>query len=153
MFLVRDTIQNRHEKIRSFLDKEPAIAVLLAVADFEWTVRRAILACGRQSMRELRERALRQCHGPIAYAECWHREVTPRFGKELKNIIPDWEFFRKDAFQLRHNLIHGVQGTAGIKYARKRVESMIAASKAIAEAAAENGAQIYGARIRRVKSL
>ena len=151
MFLVRDTIQSRDEKIRSFLDKESAIAVLLAAADFEWTVRRAILACGTSPMRELRERILRACNGPRSYAQCWNKEVTPRFDKELKNVIPDWEVFLK-AFQLRHNLIHGVQGTTGVKYARKRVETIIAASKAIAEFAAENGAQIYSARIRRVKS-
>ena len=152
MFLVKDTIQKRHEKILSFLDMEPAIAVLLAAADFEWTVRRTILACGSSSIKDLREGALQKCHGPPKYAKCWKKEVTPRFHKELKSIIRDWEFFSNNAFQLRHKLIHGVQGTTGAKYARKRVESIIAASKAIAEFAAENGAQIYGTRIRRVKS-
>ena len=150
MFLVSDTIQGRHEKIRSFLDKEPAIAVLLAAADFEWTVRRAILACGRSPMKELREEALRKCHGPLKYAECWKKEVTPRFRKELGDIIRDWEFFHKNAYQLRNNLVHGVQGAVGRNFAHKHVESIIAASKAIADFAAENGARIYGSRIRRV---
>ena len=150
MFLVRDTIQSRHEKIRLFLDKEPVIAVLLAAADFEWTVRRAILTCGSSPIKELREGALQKCSGLTRYAECWKNQVTPRFNKELKNIIHDWEFFCEDAFQLRHNLIHGVQGTTGARYARMRVESMIAASKAITKFAAKNGAQIYGARMRRV---
>lgn len=150
MFLVRDTMNGRHKKIRSFLDKEPAIAVLLAAADFEWTARRAILACGSSPMGYLREHELRTCHGPPAYAECWEKEVTPRFHKELKNIICDWEVFR-EAFKLRHKLIHGVQGTTGTEFARRQVEPIIAASKAITEFAAKNGAQIYGARIRRVK--
>ena len=153
MFLVKDTIQKRHEKIRSFLEVDRAIAVLLAAADWEWTVRRAILACGRSSKKDLRENALRKCHGPIKYAECWKKEVTPRFHNKLETLIDDWEFFHKDAFQLRNNLIHGVQGTVGQEYARKRVEFMISASKAIIEFSETNGAHIYGSRIRRVKSL
>jgi hypothetical protein len=80
MFLVKDTIKKRHEKIRSFLEKEPAIAVLLSAADFGWTVRRVILACGSSPIRDLRERKL---GGPAAYAGCWKKEVTPRFSKAL----------------------------------------------------------------------
>jgi hypothetical protein len=151
MFLVSDTMRERHGKILSFLDTEPTIAVLLAAADFEWTVRRAILTCGSSPMKELRE-ALRRCSGLTKYATCWKKQVTPRFRKELSSIIPDWEFFSKDAFQLRNNLIHGVQGTTGPKYARKRVEFVIAASEAITKFAAENGGQIYGTRIRRVRA-
>jgi hypothetical protein len=148
MFLVKDTIQKRHEKIRSFIEKEPVIAVLLSAADFEWTVRRVILACGSSPIRDLREHRL---GGPPAYAKCWKKEVTPRFPKELEKIVPGWESFQK-AFQLRHKLIHGVQGTTGTEYARRQVETILAASKALADFAAENDAQIYGSRIRRVKS-
>ena len=41
-------------------------------------------------------------------------------------------------------------GDGGRELAHKRVESIIAASKSIADFAAENGARIYGSRIRRV---
>jgi hypothetical protein len=148
MFLVKDTIQKRHQMIRSFLDKEPAIAVLLAAADFEWTVRRAILACGSSSIKDLRQRKL---NGPFAYAACWKTEVTPRFHKTLQTVIRDWELFRR-AFQLRHKLIHGIQGTTGRDYACRQVEIIISASNSIVEFAAINRAQVYGVRIRRVKS-
>jgi hypothetical protein len=148
MFLVKDTVQKRHEKILSFLEKEPAIAVLLSAADFEWTVRRVILACGSSPIRDLRSR---QLNGLNSYAKCWKNEVTPRFPKELQKVVPDWEVFQK-AFKLRHNLIHGVQGTTGRGYARRQVETIIGASKALVDFAAENRAKIYGSPLRRVKS-
>jgi hypothetical protein len=54
MFLVKDNINYRQTKIRSFLSNEPAIAVILAAADFEWSVRRAIRALGTHKPNETR---------------------------------------------------------------------------------------------------
>ncbi len=59
MFLVRDRIEARHEKIRTFMGSDDAaIAVLLAAADFERTVRRAILALGNTPTKQLRTKVL-----------------------------------------------------------------------------------------------
>lgn len=55
MFFVNDTQEHRHKFIRSFLKKDTApIAVLLAAIDFEWTVKRAILAFGTSPTKDLR---------------------------------------------------------------------------------------------------
>jgi hypothetical protein len=42
VFLMSDALEGSHTKTQSFLAHEPAIAVLVAVSDFEWTLRRAI---------------------------------------------------------------------------------------------------------------
>ena len=55
MFLINDTMEERHQTIRSFLSSDPMIAVILAAADFEWTVRRAILALGTLPTKEIRK--------------------------------------------------------------------------------------------------
>ena len=57
MFFVGDTLAGRHNEIsRRFINsKDVMIAVFLAAADFEWTVRRAIIALGHGANRQIRE--------------------------------------------------------------------------------------------------
>jgi hypothetical protein len=53
--LVSDTQENRHAQIRRLLvDQKAVIAVLLAAADVEWTIRRAIIALGTSPTAYLR---------------------------------------------------------------------------------------------------
>ena len=54
MFLVADNRNDRDLLIKSYFDAEPAISILLAAADFEWTVRRAILALGKSPTKHIR---------------------------------------------------------------------------------------------------
>lgn len=139
MFWVNGNQEERHAKINSFLNEEEAvIAVLLAAADFEWTIRRVIIALSRKPNVDVRKQILKNCSSIRNYKEAWKSEVTPDFEKTLPEIIPDWDYFYKDAYLLRHKLIHGVEGTTGLNYARTRVNSILAAAKAIADFAKEN---------------
>lgn len=153
MFLVNDNQKERHEKIISFLCEEPAIAVLLSIADLEWTLRRAILALGTNPTKYIRENTLKYCSGLQKYKDAWKEEVTPRTAKRLPEIINNWEFLSKQAYPLRHKLIHGIQGTVGTEYATERVNSAINASLAIIKFAYEHDKQLYKHRIVRYKKV
>lgn len=132
-FLVRDSQCERHAKISAFLkDGEPVIAVLLAATDFEWTVRRRILALGSSPNAEIRSGVLVRCTGLDKYKDAWNREVKKRFGKGLPEVVSNWQEFKK-AFDLRHRLVHGVSGTTGVQYAECRVLLVLQASREIAE--------------------
>jgi hypothetical protein len=142
-FLVGDSQPTRHARIKGFLtEEEPVISVILAAADFEWTVRRAILALGRSPNANIRTGVLAKCSGLDKYRDAWKVEVKPRFGSGLPEVIADWAGFR-DAFGLRHRLVHGVAGTTGIDYAATRVESVLRASADLAAFAAANGIDLF----------
>ena len=112
-FLVGDSQADRHSKIRGFLSEgEPVIAVLLAAADFEWTVRRAILALGTSPNVEIRSGVLAKCTGLDKYTEAWRFEVKGRTNCGLPEVFTNWGLFR-EAFELRHRLVHGVVGITG----------------------------------------
>lgn len=154
MFWIDDTLEERQEKIRSYLNQEPVISVLLAVAGFEWTVRRAILALGTNPAKIIRKETLEHCHGTDGYKKAWKKEVKPLVGLGLPDIIKQkqWDFFSTKAYPLRHRLIHGVSGTTGLEYAKIRVDSILNASRAVAEFASSKGKPVYGKKIVRRKS-
>jgi hypothetical protein len=151
MFLINDKQTTRHEKIRSYLQKEPVIAVILAAADFEWTARRAILALGRSPTKTINARFDRERKGgPAALKEYWKIEVKPRLKTDLARILPNWGELAKNAYQLRNRLVHGADGSVGNKFAARAVETMLKGSKVIADYALEQGEPVYGKCIRRL---
>jgi hypothetical protein len=137
MFLVSDTLQDRQAKVRRFLTDEPAIAVLLAAADFEWTIRRAILLLGVDPNLDIREADLHKASGLGKYERAWATQVVPQHHKPLRDVVPDWKYLEDQAMPLRHKLIHGEQGTTSGTYAQDRVEAILAATNSIVEFAAE----------------
>lgn len=142
MFFVNDTQSQRHRKIRSFLQREPFIGVLLGAADFEWTCRRAVIALGQSPNVEIHE-ALGSCHGLDAYKGIWKDEVQPVHEAPLATIVPNWNFFKKKAFPLRHKIIHGALGSVQTEYASERVECILDASQALCEFAVSRDRDIY----------
>tara|TARA_R110001599_G_scaffold127379_8_gene300760 strand:- start:27801 stop:28271 length:471 start_codon:yes stop_codon:yes gene_type:complete len=143
-FLVSDSQHDRHAKISQFLnDREPVIAVLLAAADFEWTVRRAILALGSSSNVDIRLGVLARCSGLGKYKEAWDKEVKKRFGKGLPEVVSNWEEF-KTAFELRHRLVHGVAGTTGVQFAERRVSTVLDASREVADFGLSQSIDLFG---------
>ena len=143
MFFVNDSQTQRHKKIRSFLKTEPLIAVLLGAADFEWTVRRAIIALGHSPNVDIREHTLLSCHGLDAYKNAWKEEVQPAHETPLSAVIPNWQFFKEKAFPLRHKIIHGVLGTVSADHAAERVESMLDASRSLVQFAINRHCDLY----------
>jgi hypothetical protein len=141
MFLVSDNQVNRHEKICSFLAKEPIIAVLLAAIDFEWTVRRAILALGRRPTKDIRV-SMQRTSGHQGYKDVWNEEVKPQLKKTLAEAIPDWCGVT-EAFRYRHRLVHGVEGTISAERADSSVKAFLKASTALEEIAMEHDGTLY----------
>ena len=150
MFLVDDTLEKRQAYIKRQLKYDPILAVFLAAADFEWTIRRAILALGRNPTKYIREEVLGNCSGLKAYKDAWKKEAKPICGDNLADVVPDWQFF-KEAYKLRHRLIHGVIGTTGNYYATVRVNAILAASKSIADYASSKNEPLFGRKIIRRK--
>lgn len=130
MFLVKDGSEFREERIQQFLSEDPALAALLSVIHFEWTVRRAIIALGTSPNVVVRQK-LARCHGHTAYKELWKEEVVSRQHKSLPVIVSNWDGLLR-AFKLRHILVHGVQ-TCGSEYAAERSGWAISAAKEVRE--------------------
>jgi hypothetical protein len=143
MFWVNDTIEERHARIRSFLNREDrTIAVLLAAANFEWIVRRAIIALGHSPNADIRVRLVK-CYGLDSYKKIWKAEVGRFKGVGLASVVPNWRFFKEKAFPLRHKIVHGEQGSTGREFATERVEAMLMASSSIAEFALQHSLNLY----------
>jgi hypothetical protein len=106
MFLVNDNYSLRRKKILSFItETDTPIAVLLAAANFEWTVGRAIMALGNSPNTILRP-MVENCSGLERYKDLWKDEVT--IGQPIKRlpvVVTNWSEFVK-AFELRHLLEH-----------------------------------------------
>ena len=150
MFTYRETIQKRREKIESFLTKEHSgIAVILAAANFEWTLRRAILALGKKPTAILRKE-IEKTSNLDSYKDLWAEKVIKGV-QGLPAIIPGWAELRT-SYKLRHELVHGNKGTTGLEYAWARVDAFLEASKALNDYVISKGAPIYGIRIRRISN-
>ena len=154
MFLVNDTRSSREAKIRSFLhEDDPAIAIILAAADFEWTVRRAIVALGSHPTKFIRKK-IENLSGLAAYEKAWKQEVAKRVGGfELAQVVvPNWEYFKKEAYGLRNKTVHGATSSVSVAFAQPRLDAMLAASAAVTKFATDNGEPLYDRMIRRSKA-
>lgn len=146
MFFINDTLEKRQEYIRSFAERgEFVVAVLLAATDFEWTVRRAIIALGSSPTAAIKDYggALYRRHGLSDYKEAWRIEVKPKHHVNLADLVPTWQFFSESAYKLRHTLVHGTHGSVSEKYAKPRIEAILNASKAIIEFASAKNVDLY----------
>lgn len=144
MFLVHDTIRERHARISRFLDGDDApIAILLAAADFERTIRRAILGLGSSPTSEIREKLLNQrFHGPDAFKDGWAREVRPRLGVRLADdAITNWTALRA-AFNQRNRLIHGSPRKLQSAFASKHARAIMMAAQQLHEFALADGVDL-----------
>lgn len=149
-FLIRDNQQDRHAKIRFFLSTgEPAIAVLLATVDLEWTLRRAILAMGHSPTRTIRRNLLKRSATLGHYKRTWAQEVTPRFKSRLPDVIKDWAAL-KEAYHLRQVLLRGIPRATGYRYGADQVNRILHASVELTRFAATHNIDLFGrSRVRR----
>jgi len=150
MFTYKETIEARRAKIEAFLTKEhSAVAVIMAAANFEWTLRRAILALGKKPTAILRKE-IEKTSNLDRYKDLWVEKVIKGV-QGLPAIITGWAELRT-SYMLRHELVHGNKGTTGLGYARNRVEALLDASEVLNKYVISKGAGIYGIRIRRMRN-
>jgi hypothetical protein len=107
MFFVSDNQLVKERKIKKYLNQEPMFAVLLAAVNFEWICGRCIMFLSETPNIQLREK-LYKTYGLDKYKDLWKEEVINYNTSipSLAKIITNWNKF-KDAFNLRHKLIHG----------------------------------------------
>jgi hypothetical protein len=146
MFLVTNSPDSRHRRIRLFLPDEPVIAVLLAAVDFEWTLRRAIIALGTNSNIIIRKR-FRACHGLDGYKQVWRDEVKSRLGANLSNVLTNWKVLKEVAYPLRNEVVHGVRGFPSTKKSSECVEQFLTASLRISNYATSHNSPLFGKRL------
>jgi hypothetical protein len=125
MFLVNDGFERRERRVRSFLYREPVVAVLLAAGNFEWTLYRAIVSLGNDPNVELREKMSR-IYGLDRYKEFWREEIACQPGGRPLTEIVNWSALRV-AFCLRNKLIHG-RDRCTTKMSIPQVEIMLQAA-------------------------
>jgi hypothetical protein len=139
-FLVSRSQELRHVEIRSFLTQDAAIiAALLAAVDFEWTVRRVL---DHASTGDTRLKKDKYVSGLDSYARVWAETLKAANGRKLQDVVPDWEAL-KQAYQLRHDIVHGKQGSSGLRYVTARVSCILLAAEAVATYGRELGADPY----------
>jgi hypothetical protein len=139
MFLVKDSSQQREQRIQAFSQEDPSLSALLAVIHFEWTVRRAIIALGTSPNVDVREK-LTYCHGCDKYKDVWKEEVFPRVDKRLPEVVRNWDGLLR-AFRLRHRLVHGVN-SCSTAFATDRVLWAIDACHDIREVSLNHGVDL-----------
>lgn len=138
MFLVRDSAQQREEKIEQMLKEDPAIGVLIASAHFEWVLRRAIINLSDRPNREIRAKMeTERWHGLDGYKRAWKDLVKPKTNMTLPQIIDNWSVLG-GALMLRHKLIHGVESCSK-PYATEKARCILAAANCVIEFSKNQG--------------
>ncbi|PZO52913.1 MAG: hypothetical protein DCF16_08190 [Alphaproteobacteria bacterium] len=151
MFLVSDSIRERHKVIEKYLDTDEAsIAILLAAADFERSVKRAILALGQSPTKDIKEKLIgRRFHGPEAFKSAWRAEVQRRHDVDLANgVVRNWSEFVQ-AYECRNRLIHGTTNRMTTAYASRAARKILAASSAVHKFAADRAHDLDKRIVRR----
>ena len=154
MFLVSDTIETRHKFIEGILEGQYAVAgLLLAAAEFERTVRRAILGLGSSPTKHIRAAVLShpKMKGFAGYKKAWNAEVYPRLKQHLAgDVVPHWDEVCR-AFKLRNRLIHGEPRKYSSEFVRTNALAILKASRAVHELAADEKVNLDTV-IRRIKA-
>lgn len=148
MFFVSDNQELRHNRIRAFLtDDSATVAVILAAIDFEWSVRRAILALGTSPTKHIREVTFARFHGGYSdYCDAWKDEVRCWLGQSLAQVIPHWSRLvnKKDgAVRLRGKIVHGSQVPVSADFAKARVDDWLVASALLEGLANKHNTSLY----------
>ena len=158
-----DTPEKRREKIEAVFDVSPMAGFLLSIVNFEWTLRRAILALGWDSTKNIRAE-FKKGHGLKEYKIHWTTYVVKNAPKPRpylsmaiesyskrkgKNFRVLWTDVRK-AYIARHSIIHGCRCTGGDAYLKNHAEQCLRASEALVEFVKDNEGNVFNT-IRRTK--
>ena len=166
MFLVSDGNRaNRRKLIEQVAGEDRVIKVLLAAIDFEWTLRRTVMALGYSPTKQLAEKmSKREFRHFDGIKKLWKDEVVGHLGKgtpTLAQVIDTTAKMPTDARgnapaclqkarEFRNNIVHGNQGSCGKEYGELQADVFFAASDALAAFAMKHKKHIFKA-IRRTK--
>lgn len=106
---------------RLVLEGDHCIALVVAAADFERTIRRAIIGLASEPTADVRERIERKYNTIGKYGQAWTHFVEPVRELSLHEVLPVIDRI-KNAFRSRNKLVHGQQGGASLDYVQPRIE-------------------------------
>ena len=166
MFLVSDRSRaNRRKLIARVAGGDSVVQVLLAAIDFEWTLRRTVLALGYSPTKSLAEKMnetrFRHFDG---IKKLWKEEVVGHLGKDTPALAQVIDAEAKmpaaakgsasaclqKAREFRNSIVHGIQGSCGKEYGELQADVFFAASDALATFAMKHKKDIFKT-IRRTK--
>lgn len=152
-----ETSNARRQKVKDVFDVSPMAGFLLASVNLEWTLRRSILALGKDPTKQIRY-AFRKKHGIDGYKQVWKNQISRPFGlpglyelveKESRSRKFFWTDVRQ-GFEVRNVLVHGRSCTQGEQYLRRYANIFIDVAEILVSFVAANGKSIY-TTIRRIK--
>lgn len=174
MFDYKETRADRVATLNRLFENDEGVGILIACADFEWTVNRVVLALGTNPTKFIRENRMKDSKGHYVcsldgYKYLWkveveplHHDLLPALLEKCVNIkkIPDydatrsvgnvWEFLNR-AFDIRAELIHGHRNSVKPSTANFMFNLLLACSGVLCDYAEDNNCSIYGKRIVRLK--
>lgn len=126
MFRFDTDVDARRQAILTLLASgQAAVGIVVAAADFERTVRRAIIALGREPTSVLRQQLTTMDYGTIKkYPHAWRTFVTTHKESTLPIIVRRWNLVL-EAFDVRNGLLHGETGTVGLNFAREHTQVIL----------------------------
>jgi hypothetical protein len=136
VFKVSDSLEDRRDRIQRAIDEgEPAVGFILAAADLERTIRRAIIALSSGPTKEVRE-TIEKKYKTIGFYEAGWKALVEVTGKPgLRDAVSDWDAV-KEAFQLRNEIIHGKRATLSREHATEKIADILSATAHVTQFAA-----------------
>jgi hypothetical protein len=172
MFYVNQLQKERHNFIKAFLNKDETcpVAIVLAAVDFEWTLRRVILACGNAKSKDILNRLMHKSLNKYkkAYFDIHKENISEdeekrhenkiwspsgldaykKMWKQEINGVPLMSVLKNhealiSAFNVRNKIVHGVSVPIRHEYASDVTNNFLVESKNLAEKSKENGGDIF----------
>lgn len=143
--VTHETRESRSERIRALFREQPVFGYLLAVFDFEWTIRRAVVMMSGCPASVIKERfESKKYTGWSAYQGCWTKCVQKTLGDNIPDLacvaygVPSEDVLGTEdkkkiqaAMNLRNKLVHGLSGTLPRDKADAGFELLLSATERI----------------------
>jgi hypothetical protein len=172
MFYVNQLQNQRHDFIEAFLNKDETcpIAIILAAVDFEWTLRRVILACGNAKSKDILNRLMYKSLNQYKKAyfdlhkenisedeekrhenKIWSPSGLDAYkkmwkqeinGERLGSVLKNYESLIS-AYDVRNRIAHGISVPIKREYASEVTKIFLVESKNLAEKSKKNGGNIF----------
>jgi hypothetical protein len=153
LFSVAYGFESREKFILNMEDEDPTIAVILAAAHFEWTLKRTILMFGKTNTDELREKLANTwsfTNKKSNLRKIWHEEIGVNYkNASMKQVMDGFDRImersgdlkKPNASDIRGQIIHG-NGTVSIKWATRATDEFIWAARHLYAFSIRNGRRL-----------
>jgi hypothetical protein len=142
MFSYSISIEDRLSKLQRLVSEgDHCIALVVAAADFERTMRRAIVGLAAEPTAEVRERIEKKYNTIGKYNLAWARFVEPVRQSSLQEALSEFDDVR-NAFRSRNKLVHGQQGGAKLDYVMPRLEIITTGTAKLTDFALSHGVDL-----------